>query len=38
MQLENFRAMHLSGNPSTVKAKLEGMIEKTEADEVMVTT
>ena len=38
MQLENFRAMHQSGNPSTIKAKLEAMIEKTEADEVMVTT
>jgi luciferase family oxidoreductase group 1 len=38
MQLENFRAMHQSGNPATIKAKLEAMIEKTEADEVMVTT
>ncbi len=37
-QLESFRAMHLAGSPATIKANLEGMIEKTEADEVMVMT
>lgn len=37
-QLETFQAMHLAGSPSTIKARLEQMIEKTEADEVMVTT
>ncbi len=37
-QLESFRSMHLAGSPTTIKTRIEAMVEKTLADEVMVMT